>query len=35
MEAEIRVLKEAVGQERQKRESFFNDIMQQYQDINP
>ncbi len=34
MEAEIRVLKEAVGQERQKRESFFNDIMQQYQDIN-
>jgi len=34
MEAEIRVLKEALGQERQKREMFFNDIMQQYQDIN-
>jgi len=34
LEAEVRLLKEALNQERQKRDVFLQDIMQQYQEIN-
>lgn len=30
---EINIIKEALAQERQKRETFFNDVMQQYQEV--
>lgn len=34
LEAEIRLLKEGLTQERQRRDTIFQDIMQQYQEIN-
>lgn len=34
METEMRLLKEALNQERQKRDTFFQEVMQQYQQIN-
>ena len=33
LEAEVRLLKEALAQERQKRDNFFQDIANQYQDL--
>ncbi len=34
MEAEIRLLKESLTQERQKRDIFIKDVMLQYQEVN-
>lgn len=33
VETELKLLREALNQERQKREAFFSDIMSQYQEV--
>ena len=33
LEGEVRILKEALNQERQRRDTLFQDIMMQYQEI--
>lgn len=34
LETEIKLLKEALSQERQRRDTLFQDMLQQYQEIN-